>query len=271
LAKSLSSDKRLAEAEKLTTTAGKSRERDLVIRASWGGNADLDLKVKEASGSVCSCINRQTVGGGILIGDNLSETNSETYVAAQAFSGVYEISVERIWGMPVGDKVQIQIVQNQGTPRERTQVETINLKDNKPLKISLDEGRRTSLAQVAPRSAQGTTPVSIKMASTSDIIRKLRNMAEPSFGNGAMGGGVAGPGQQTAEAAPEFGESKNSGFFAGQNKVNTFLSNGADMSAQAVISSDRRSVRVSLSSVFNTVTRNLEIPVVSNPLIPGGN
>jgi hypothetical protein len=271
LAKSLTTEKRLAEAEKLTSAAGKSRERDMVIRANWGGTADVDLKVKEPSGSVCSCINRQTVGGGILIGDNLSEPNSESYVAAQAFSGVYEISVDRVWGTPVGDKVQIQIFYNQGTPRERTQVETINLKDNKPIKITLDEGRRTSLAQVASQSAQAPAPASIKMASTSDIIRKLRNMAEPSFGNGAMGGGVAGPGQQTGEAAPEFGESKNSGFFAGQNKVNTFVSNGADLSAQAVISSDRRSMRVSLSPVFNTVTRNLETPVVSNPFIPGGN
>jgi hypothetical protein len=272
LAKSLTAEKRLAEAEKLTSAAGKSRERDLVIRANWGGTADVDLKVKEPSGSVCSCINRQTVGGGILIGDNLSEPNSESYVAAQAFSGVYEISVDRVWGTPVGDKVQIQIVYNQGTPRERTQVETITLKDNKPVKISLDEGRRTSLAQVAPRSAQMSTPLSIKMASTSDIIRKLRNMAEPSFGTGAMGGSVAGPGKQTGDwAAPELGAANGSGFFAGQNKVNTFISNGADLSAQAVISSDRRSMRVSLSPVFNTVTRNLETPVVSNPFIPGGN
>jgi hypothetical protein len=142
LAKSLTAEQRNAEADRLKAAANQSRERDLVIKASWGGNADLDLKVKEASGSVCSCINRQTVGGGILIGDNLTETNSETYYAAQAFTGEYEISVDRVWGQPVGDKVQIQIVQYQGTPRERTRVETISLKDKMPIKIFLDEGRR---------------------------------------------------------------------------------------------------------------------------------
>ena len=30
------------------------QQRDLVIKLSWQGEADLDLKVKEPSGSVCS-------------------------------------------------------------------------------------------------------------------------------------------------------------------------------------------------------------------------
>jgi hypothetical protein len=271
LAKSLTAEQRNAEADRLKAAANQSRERDLVIKASWGGNADLDLKVKEASGSVCSCINRQTVGGGILIGDNLTETNSETYYAAQAFTGEYEISVDRVWGQPVGDKVQIQIVQYQGTPRERTRVETISLKDKLPIKIFLDEGRRTALAQVPARAAQAPVTSSVKMSSTADIFRKLRNLAEPNFGSGDMGGGVGGPGQSTSEGQPpsDSGAANSGGFFAGQNRVNSFVSNSADLSAQAVISGDRRYVRLSLSPSFNTVGRVLNTPVVSNPLIPG--
>src|SRR5262249_38536294 len=56
-------------AERLRAALGRPTERDLVIRLSWSGKADLDLKVEEPTGSTCSWMNRQTVGGGILIGD----------------------------------------------------------------------------------------------------------------------------------------------------------------------------------------------------------
>jgi len=89
-----------------------------------------------------------------------------------------------------------------------------------------------------------------------------------------MGGGVNGPGQSTSgldQSPPDTTVAGNgSGSFAGQNRVNSFVSNGADLSAQAVISGDRRYVRLSLSPSFNTVGRVLNTPVVSNPLIPGG-
>ena len=53
-----------------------------------------------------------------------------------------------------------------------------------------------------------------------------------------------------------------------QTKVRSFVKNTMDVTAQAVISADRRYVRVSLNPVFSTVTG--AVPVVNNPLIPGG-
>ena len=41
------------------------------------------------------------------------------------------------------------------------------------------------------------------------------------------------------------------------------------MTAQAILSPDRRSVRVSLSPVFNSVNRLQAVPVVTNPVLPG--
>ena len=65
---------------------------------------------------MCSALNRQTVNGGTLLADSLANLTSETYVAPQAFSGQYRVSVERVWGKPLGGKAQLKIIRHQGTP-----------------------------------------------------------------------------------------------------------------------------------------------------------
>jgi hypothetical protein len=47
------------------------------------------------------------------------------------------------------------------------------------------------------------------------------------------------------------------------------MANTLDVTAQAVLSADRRSLKVSLTPVFNTVPSSAQ-PTVNNPLIPGG-
>jgi hypothetical protein len=51
--------------------------------------------------------------------------------------------------------------------------------------------------------------------------------------------------------------------------VSPFVVNSMEVTAQAVISADRRYVRLSMTPVFNTVTGVQALPVISNPLIPG--
>src|SRR5262249_11269921 len=123
LTKSLQTSGRAADVKALREAVDRQRQRDLVIKLVWKGNADLDLKVKEPTGSVCSALNRLTVGGGTLIGDTLADQNSETYVAPLAFSGAYEISVERVWGEPQGGEAQVKIIRHQGTKDETETVE----------------------------------------------------------------------------------------------------------------------------------------------------
>src|SRR5207248_2454331 len=105
LGKALAAD-RARDAGRLEEVARSTRRRDVVVRLSWAGQADLDLRVKEPTGSVCSCVNRQTVGGGTHIGDTLADRNVETYVAALAFPGRYQVTVDKVWGRPLGDKAQ---------------------------------------------------------------------------------------------------------------------------------------------------------------------
>ena len=90
-----------------------------MVKLVWQGEADLDLKVAEPTGSVCTPLNRQTINGGTLIAERSGHRrNAETYVAAEAFSGEYTINVEKVWGKPLGNKAQLKIIRHQGTQDE---------------------------------------------------------------------------------------------------------------------------------------------------------
>src|SRR5205823_6659936 len=95
------------------------------------------------------------VGGGTLMGDSMAETTSETYVAAEAFTGEYQVTIERIWGRPLGNKAQIKIIRNLGTPEEAEELITVRLTSNtsKPIVFKLADGRRKETAYVPPPSA----------------------------------------------------------------------------------------------------------------------
>jgi hypothetical protein len=138
---------RKADVERLRTMLEQTQQRDLSIRLSWSGSdGSLALKVKEPTSSVCSFLNRQTIGGGILIGGTLDQPRGETYIAAEAFPGEYAITVDRIWGRPLGDKAQLEITRYKGTPREHTRVETIDFRLGNTFTFNLDNGGGTSAA-----------------------------------------------------------------------------------------------------------------------------
>src|SRR5436305_14956607 len=63
----LEKEQRASEALRLGEAAERLRERDLVVVLSWQGAADLDLEVREPTGTVCSYLQRQTAGGGTLL------------------------------------------------------------------------------------------------------------------------------------------------------------------------------------------------------------
>src|SRR5207302_1133262 len=125
LAKLLDRGDQKDKARRLLESAGARQRRDLVVKLAWQGEAGLDLHVAEPPGSVCSPLSRQTVGGGTLIGDTLSNPTGETYVAAQAFPGEYTVTVERVWGRPLGGKAQLKIILSQGTEDEAEQLVTV--------------------------------------------------------------------------------------------------------------------------------------------------
>jgi tetratricopeptide (TPR) repeat protein len=272
LAKTLSESGRKEDAERMLSAVNIRRQRDLVIRANWQGEADVDLKVKELpTSSVCSCLNRQTVNGGILIGDNLSETNSETYIAAQAFSGEYEATIERVWGHPVGDKVQVEIIQHQGTNQETRKLVTV--KPGETIKVTLESGSRKALAQVPPPAVERPTE-SNRPTNPDRILYKLRDLSENGLNDGSapITGGVGSYYGATMSAALKDvkpADRSPAERVAFQTKVSSFAGNGADFTLQGTISPDQKFVRYTMSPVFSMIGGAKTTPVVNNPLLPG--
>jgi hypothetical protein len=257
------------DATRIAALASPSRH-DLAIEATWGNEADVDLAVIEPIGSVCSNQNRQTVGGGRWRGDRLmSKDNdrfSENYTATEAFSGTYEIKLTRVWGKPLGDKVTVKVTTHDGTDQKREEWHRLDFGTDgiATLKVQLDDGRRTVAATVPP-PAPRTPPV---VARDPDrVFNLLRAMAEPAYAGMAKQHMAAGG---TSAAGTLNSQVMNSAVDLGpevyhQNTIGS--GTGADLVGQAVVSSDRRSVRVTAAPVFQTATAQ---PEVNLSLIPGG-
>ena len=272
LARQLEQTARKADAEQMQALVADAKQRDLVIRVKWQGDADFDLKVKEPTGTVCSYTQKQTPNGGTLLGDDLSNLNHKQYVAAQAFPGAYDITVERVWGRPLGAKVTVEIIQHQGTADERIDIQTLVIDKTNKLTVALDKGRRTSVASVPPPSANDETVREDKAANPDRVLNKLRAMADPTSieATGLRGGGFrstgvvkAKPGDIRAVSAAATDPSKTPAF----QKVNSFVGNALDMTAQTTVVPEKGEIRMRLTPVFQSAGKNAP---AANPLIPGG-
>jgi tetratricopeptide (TPR) repeat protein len=273
LEKILDGAKRGEDARHMVDAIRGQKRRDLVIKLNWQGEADLDLKVQEPSGSVCSSLNRQTVGGGTLVGDTLVDMTSETYAASQAFSGDYIVSVERFRGHSLGDRAQLRVIQHQGTPEETEQLISVDLRSAAPVKVHLNGGRRLDAAYVSPPSSQ--RPIEAAPIAKQDILSELRSLADPDV-TGVTKGFQAHTSSPTAtQVAPVVAKApepspNDQAYF--QTKISSFVKNSLDVTAQATLSADRRHVRVSLAPLSAPSAATSDRPVVvSDPLIPGGN
>jgi hypothetical protein len=264
-------------AEQLRTALDRQRERDFVIRLSWAGKADLDLKVEEPTGSTCSWMNRQTVGGGILIGDTLpgkkqGNENSETYIASRAFSGEYRITVDTVWGKPLGNKAKLEIIQHQGTPQETTRLVTLNFAESNTAQVKLADGRRTEAASVPPQAAaKRPAPPADAPASTDQVLGQLRAMTDPGDPATIQGSAFSlGVPTSLQPVAVKPDKNKTQEQVTYQTRVAPFVNNTIDLTAQATVSADRRYVRLSMTPMFNVVTGTQLQSNFSNPLLPGG-
>src|SRR5260221_504913 len=76
LATTLKTEKRGEEANQLDTALERLNRRDLTVQLMWqspSGPTELEMKVKEPSGSICNLEQKQSPGGGIMIGYNLTD------------------------------------------------------------------------------------------------------------------------------------------------------------------------------------------------------
>jgi len=259
---------KLQQADRIAQVLREAKVRDLVVLVRWTGNGELDLAVEEPLGTVCSFETPQSRGGGVLVHDGYGPVQSnchEEYVCAKGASGVYRLKINHVWGNIVGKRAQLTIIRYQGTDRESTRQLTIPLdKSGASVRVALKKGRRIALLhqnfnqplfakQKIKRARNLWELVGLADAGTRRIQQNFMNSRKQSSAF-----------QATAQQA---GFSSQIGF----TPVVTTLSEGATLSAMAVISGDRRYVRITATPVFSTLTDVFTFSFVNNGGNPTGN
>ncbi|MCA9053876.1 MAG: hypothetical protein KDA75_08565 [Planctomycetaceae bacterium] len=229
-------------AEALQSSAHSARQRDLSVRLVWSGVGDLDLLVEEPSRHVCSFEQMETPGGGTLIHDGYGpepENCYEEYVCALAQSGDYRIRVRHVWGEIVGNRATLTVIRHQGSPQEALTTKTIVLGPEESVtRVELSDGRRTSLRSVSSQQVSAALP----------------SQLPPKRGRRPAGA--------PQEAAADYARSRGQleGFemrrtgAVGYQPVIQIVPDGTTFTAQAVVSPDRRYVRIGVSPMFTNLT-----------------
>ena len=235
------------EAEKFQQQVQEALIRDCVIRVSWTGDADIDLLVEEPTGTVCSAQSPRTTGGGVMIGDAFAkpgvqptEGYFEYYVCPQAFSGKYRLMVKRIWGQPTAGKVTVEVGKQFGSDKQEIISKHLPLADDRAVvvfeltdgrrKDALDEQQIAAVARVQREFSQALLGQQLGSYENSDAVRDYLRDALQAQRDGRL---------------PRRG--------VGVRPVITVLPAGTNFVGSAVISADRRYVRVTPMPLFSGI------------------
>ena len=240
-----------AEADVFQSAVDEALIRDIELELSWNGDADIDLVVEEPPGTVCSLSSPRSTSGGTLLGDTAAgadpsnATQRERYVAAKAFPGAYRILVRRSAGKVAADTITADLTINRGTDREQKIRRQMPLgADDVMLNIDLPEGRRRE----ALLDAQVAQDVVMQQDLGRAILaQQMAGMADPEAA-ASLSQSRRTAGGQPIPGLPFF----RSGA-VGYQPVITTLPEGTNMFATAVVSADRRYVRVTVTPLFSGV------------------
>lgn len=244
-------EKKMEEAKAFDLAVRQANSRDAVVVVSWTGDADIDISVQEPAGTVCSLTSPRSTSGGVLTSDAAtvatdplaSSEMKEVYVCSEGFSGEYRVMVRSIYGRPTSGKVTVDIYTNYGTDKQTRKRKQIDMGEKNALVIfEVKDGRRKD----ALPEAQVQNIARVQNAVNRAILaQQLSNLDD-------------------SQAARDFAESvalaERLGLRAfrrggvGYRPVIISLPEGANFNSNAVISADRRYVRVSPSPTFSQVT-----------------
>ena len=245
---------RIVESKAFEEAMKSALMRDIVVRVNWTGDADLDIRVREPAGTVCSLSNPQSIGGGVLLGDTSSVSESakvggfsEYYVCSQGFAGQYDILVRRVWGEVTGGKATVEIYTDYGTA------------DQKLIVKQLDLSEKDSLIQVAVKNGHRKEPIA-----SAQIAQAQKQRLETSR---AVLGQIGGSDDSSSSRDSNFASMQQfrqavannnrfgfpRGGVVGYQPVITVLPTGTQLNVAGVVSADRRYVRIAPSPLFSDI------------------
>jgi hypothetical protein len=236
--------------------------RDCRVKISWTGDADLDMQVEEPSGTICSLNNPRSTAGGVFLGDSFSngtdtplEGFQEMYVCPEAFAGEYRMLIKRVWGKVTTGKVTVEVYTHYGTPEEKHIKHQVTIGDKPAMVVfNLDAGRR----QEPLADAQIANVAKMQHALGRQILaQQIAGLSNGNNGIGGINGGVGGVGARDSLLGLLGGRGA-----VGFNIVPTILNEGLQMQSNAVISADRRYVRItpapSITAIGDVTTFNVQ-------------
>ena len=250
--KQLEKAERTQEAARLKQSLAEALRRDLIVRIEWDGKGDLDLAVTEPFGTVCSAGEPLSAGGGVLVHDGFGTKSKDCfdeYVCVKGGSGSYRARISYVSGSVdaniVGKRCQLSITRHAGSPMQSVEKIFVKLeKTTQDVSFELKDGRRQ---QVGPAP---TVEQAAKAPTRQELLAKL--MTGNGNGIGIYGqfmggnGGAGGQGIVQTQAVPGNGA-------VGYRPVIGLIQEGVTLTTSAVVSADRRYVRMALTPVFNTL------------------
>jgi hypothetical protein len=262
-----------SEADALRDSVAQARIRDLYVRLQWSGDADLDLSVEEPVGTIASCGDPQSRGGGVHMHDGYGPDPKncyEEYTCVVGYPGVYVLRVRRLDGTVVGNRAQLTVVRNQGGKNEFSQRFVVKLeKDRAAVRIYVPDGRRRQLAAderttnqrggVLARLLPFLVPNAPRVIPLAAVpARRAPNGVGPGgaagagagAGAGAAGGGGAAGGVPSATGATAV----TPGLFVGYQPIIEIIPTGSQMTVAGVVSQDLRFVTLAVNPNFSQIT-----------------
>jgi hypothetical protein len=240
-------------ADELNQSIAAAKTRDLQIKLTWNGTADLDLFVEEPTGTVCSFESPETIGGGIHLHDGygpVAENCVETYVCPRAVSGAYKVRVRHAFGDVVGNRAQVEITRHIGTPQESTKRQTVVLsEEDAVISFTLENGRRERPRTVSTRWLNPLRDR--KMVEATQFLNRPENLTPDEAQ--ALRRFLVGRELSFQRIANQTARPFVAGAVGFQPVVTT-LNEGSILQANAIVSPDRRYVRLAVNPVFTTLT-----------------
>ncbi|MBD3671918.1 MAG: hypothetical protein HUJ26_00195 [Planctomycetaceae bacterium] len=250
--KILEEDNNQVRMKELKSAVQDALKRDLVIDVVWNGNSDLDLAVEDPQGAVCDWETTHTVTGGVHVHDGFGpqqENCYERYVCVRAFPGQYLLRVNRVWGNVVAGRVTVKVIKYQGTDHEKSFTKSFTLTgDDDFIAITLEEGRRQKINESLKNNQQSNIGLwrnpfarEQRLGVGPERLTVQQRQVLQQFLGGGQGGSVTGGGSIVGPAAIGFAPTI------------TPIFEGTAMGVGAVISGDRRYVRIGVNATFQKI------------------
>ena len=249
----LRKEKRDKEAVEFEAAIAGVMQRDCVVVVSYTGDAEIDVLVGEPSGTMCSLRNSRTTAGGILLSDDTTQVgrdgfggHCQAYVCPRGFDGTYKVLLRRIWGNITTGKVNVEVVTHCNTNKAISVSKKISMaKDEALVVFDLKNGRRTESLQEQQVASAVTNHAALSQA----ILAQQISAATDS---GAVENLVLSRARSALAATTNSNGTVQSA--VGYQPVIITLPAGAQFQVTAVISADRRYVRVTPSPVFSGIS-----------------